>query len=198
MIVWFSEHQEEWYGLIYIVNPNSCVWVFTEYSVGSYLSGWHSWASVFYNQILHTWCTKKENQRGVYMRGRICTLRGWPCTSKSASGQGNSVTSEPGLSQQWPIRVRSRTCLYSVHFLSLLATKAYCHARQLRLNNVHTVLKPNSWTYTFDEVSEQNFESSQTLGYCTDFLNHREGGMVFYQVFLLSPLQWTVTELSKL
>jgi hypothetical protein len=24
-----------------------------------------------------------------------------------------------------------------------------------------------------------------------DFLNHREEGMVFYQVFLLSPLQWT-------
>jgi hypothetical protein len=28
-----------------------------------------------------------------------------------------------------------------------------------------------------------------------DFLNRREGGMVFYQVFLLSPLQCTVTEL---
>jgi hypothetical protein len=29
-----------------------------------------------------------------------------------------------------------------------------------------------------------------------DFLNHREGGVVFfYQVFLLSPLQSTVTEL---
>jgi hypothetical protein len=26
-----------------------------------------------------------------------------------------------------------------------------------------------------------------------DFLNHREGGMVFYQVFLLSPSQCTVT-----
>jgi hypothetical protein len=26
-------------------------------------------------------------------------------------------------------------------------------------------------------------------------LNHREGGMVFYHVFLLSPLQCTVTEL---
>jgi hypothetical protein len=30
-----------------------------------------------------------------------------------------------------------------------------------------------------------------------DFLNHRKGGMVFYQVFLLSPLQCTVTELTK-
>jgi hypothetical protein len=28
-----------------------------------------------------------------------------------------------------------------------------------------------------------------------DFLNHREGDMVFYQVFLLSPLQRTETEL---
>ncbi len=28
-----------------------------------------------------------------------------------------------------------------------------------------------------------------------DFLNYREGGMVFYQVFLLSPLQCQVTEL---
>jgi hypothetical protein len=27
-----------------------------------------------------------------------------------------------------------------------------------------------------------------------DFLNHGEGGMVFYQVFLLSPLQCMVTE----
>jgi hypothetical protein len=24
-----------------------------------------------------------------------------------------------------------------------------------------------------------------------EFLNHREGGLVFYQVFLLSPLQYT-------
>ena len=30
-----------------------------------------------------------------------------------------------------------------------------------------------------------------------DFLNHREKIMVFCQVFLLSPLQCTVTELSK-
>jgi hypothetical protein len=28
-----------------------------------------------------------------------------------------------------------------------------------------------------------------------DFLNHREGRMVFYQVFLLSPLQCAATEL---
>jgi hypothetical protein len=31
-----------------------------------------------------------------------------------------------------------------------------------------------------------------------DFLNHTEEGMVFFQVFLLSPLQCTVTELYKL
>ncbi len=31
-----------------------------------------------------------------------------------------------------------------------------------------------------------------------DFINHREGGMVFYQVFLHSPLQCTVSELKEL
>jgi hypothetical protein len=30
------------------------------------------------------------------------------------------------------------------------------------------------------------------------FLNHREGGTVFYQVFFLSRLQCTVTELCEL
>ncbi len=38
----------------------------------------------------------------------------------------------------------------------------------------------------FVEVSGHNLESSHTLGFCMDFLNHREWGMVFYQVFLLS------------
>jgi hypothetical protein len=31
-----------------------------------------------------------------------------------------------------------------------------------------------------------------------DFLNHREGDLVFYQVFLLSPLQRTVTLQKRL
>jgi hypothetical protein len=44
-------------------------------------------------------------------------------------------------------------------------------------------------------VAVHNLESSQTWGFYMDFLNHREGGMVFYQFFLLSPLQCTVTEL---
>jgi hypothetical protein len=30
-----------------------------------------------------------------------------------------------------------------------------------------------------------------------DLLNHREGGMVFYKDFLLSPLQCAVTKLQK-
>jgi hypothetical protein len=30
-----------------------------------------------------------------------------------------------------------------------------------------------------------------------DFLNHREGGLVFYQALLLSPLQGTVTDLVR-
>ncbi len=56
------------------------------------------------------------------------------------------------------------------------------------------VLKPNSWTYNFVEVSGHNLESSQTWGSCMDFLKHRDGSMVFYEVFLLSPLQklWEV------
>ncbi len=47
--------------------------------------------------------------------------------------------------------------------------------------------KPNSWTYNFIEVSGHNLESSQTLGFCMDFLNCREGGMVFdqFSFFLL-------------
>ncbi len=54
------------------------------------------------------------------------------------------------------------------------------------------VHQPSLWTYHFVEVSGPNLESPQTRGFCMDFLNHREGGMVFFQVFLLSPLQCTV------
>ncbi len=36
------------------------------------------------------------------------------------------------------------------------------------------VLKPNSLTYNFIEVSWHNLESSQTLGFCMYFLNLRE------------------------
>ncbi len=50
-------------------------------------------------------------------------------------------------------------------------------------------LKLNSWTYNFIAVSGHNLESSQTWGFLMDFLQHRQGGMVSYQVFLLSPLQ---------
>ncbi len=45
--------------------------------------------------------------------------------------------------------------------------------------------KPNYWTYNHVEVSGHN----QTWGFCMDFLSHREVGVVFYQVFLLSLLQ---------
>ncbi len=30
------------------------------------------------------------------------------------------------------------------------------------------------------EAAGHNLESFQTRGFCMDFLNHREGGMVFY------------------
>ncbi len=45
------------------------------------------------------------------------------------------------------------------------------------------IQKPNSWTYSFFEVPGHNLESSQTWGFCMDLLNHREGGVVFCQVF---------------
>jgi hypothetical protein len=38
-----------------------------------------------------------------------------------------------------------------------------------------------------------NLGSFQTWGVCMNFLNHREGSMLFYRVFLLSPFQCTVT-----
>jgi hypothetical protein len=56
-------------------------------------------------------------------------------------------------------------------------------------------LKPNSWTYNFVEVSGNKLDCSQTWGFCIDFLNLREEVTVFYQAFLLSPLQCTVTEM---
>jgi hypothetical protein len=37
------------------------------------------------------------------------------------------------------------------------------------------VLRPNSWTYNFIEVSGHILESSQTCGFCMDFSNRREG-----------------------
>ncbi len=56
--------------------------------------------------------------------------------------------------------------------------------QELQKITYRPVLKPNSWTY---KVSGHNLEISQIWGFCMDFLNHWEGWMVFYQVFLLSP-----------
>jgi hypothetical protein len=47
--------------------------------------------------------------------------------------------------------------------------------------------KPNSCVQ-FHEVSGHIPEIYQTQGLCMDFLNHRKGGMLFYQVELLFPL----------
>ncbi len=48
------------------------------------------------------------------------------------------------------------------------------------------VQKPNSWTYNFVEVSWHTLESSQTGGFCMDFLNQREEGMFsMFSCFLL-------------
>ncbi len=53
--------------------------------------------------------------------------------------------------------------------------------------DVYGTMKLSSSTYNFVEVSGHNLESSQTWGFCMDFLNHRQGGTVFNKVFLLSP-----------
>ncbi len=47
-------------------------------------------------------------------------------------------------------------------------------------------LKPNSWTHNHVEVSGHCLRSSQTWGFCMDYLNHGKG--VWFS-FLLSPLQ---------
>jgi hypothetical protein len=95
-----------------------------------------------------------------------------------------------------------------VHLPSASAVRSVCLPRlwacppvSSRMDLPHTgqvsadtfSLTPNSWTYNSVEVSWHNLESSQTWCFFMDFLNCRKGGMVFYQVFLLSPLQCTVT-----
>ncbi len=106
-----------------------------------------------------------------------------------------------------PVTLLSLSCMYlcNVDIAPTIQIYIYIYRRENRpelyeyalllwiLLFVHTVLKPNSWTYNFVEVSGHNLESSQTWSFCMNFLHHREGGMVFYQVFLLSPLQCTVT-----
>jgi hypothetical protein len=57
------------------------------------------------------------------------------------------------------------------------------------------IQKPNSWTDNFVEVSGNNLESSQTWGFCMDFLNHREEGTVFLSGF--PPFSFTVVETAR-
>ncbi len=69
-------------------------------------------------------------------------------------------------------------------------------SRQLAANDSATINQRRSYK-TVDmfrsrvEVSGHNLESSQTWGFCIDFLNHSERWKVLYQVFLHSPLQST-------
>ncbi len=58
-----------------------------------------------------------------------------------------------------------------------------------RINSTYNGPDAEFMNEQFHEVSGHNLESSQTWGFCMDFLNHWERGVVFYQVFLLSPLQ---------
>jgi hypothetical protein len=59
------------------------------------------------------------------------------------------------------------------------------------VNDVNTA-KVKTPSYNFVEVSGHNLDSTQTWGFCGDFLNRKEGGMVYYQFFLLSPLHCTL------
>ncbi len=72
---------------------------------------------------------------------------------------------------------------------SSLAIITYCTIGLVVTLFSRFLLKPNSWTYYFTEVSRHNLESSQTWGFWMDFLNHRKGGMVFSKVTSFSPSQ---------
>ncbi len=72
-------------------------------------------------------------------------------------------------------------CVYSclVDHLLLCLFLLYVTSHYVLFALSYTVLmltlKPNSWTYNCAEVSGHTLESSQTWGFCMDFLNHREG-----------------------
>ncbi len=53
--------------------------------------------------------------------------------------------------------------------------------------------KLNSWTYNFIGVSGYSLERSQSWGFCMDFLNHREGGIVFFYI-RFPPFSFTETQ----
>jgi hypothetical protein len=54
--------------------------------------------------------------------------------------------------------------------------------------NWEQLLKPDSWTYNFVDVSGHNLESSQIWGFYMDFFDHKGKG-VWFSVFLLYPVQ---------
>ncbi len=66
-----------------------------------------------------------------------------------------------------------------------------------RAGLINSRLKQNSWMYSFVEVSGHHFESSQTWGFCMDFLNHREGSMIFHPFFFTEYSNWIVKWLRK-
>ncbi len=64
-------------------------------------------------------------------------------------------------------------------------------ARVVRLASKRPTKKAELMKVHFVEVFGHNLESSQTRGFCVDFLNQREGGMVFirFSYFLLYSVQ---------
>jgi hypothetical protein len=96
-------------------------------------------------------------------------------------------------------------CLWSLyHCLGCLGPACLLPEKYPELVFGHSSLfvgpELNLWTYNFVEVSGCNLESSQTWGYCLDFLNHREGGVVFFirfSSFLLYSVQLRTVEILR-
>ncbi len=78
----------------------------------------------------------------------------------------------------------------NLNVIVMFINSASAYERMLGLNPEAKLM-----TYNFLGVSGHNLESSETWGFCMDFLNQKVGGIVFYQVFFFSPLECTVTEL---
>ncbi len=87
--------------------------------------------------------------------------------------------------------IRAKETNYLFYFLFVIVDSVHTTVVKLHLRYYCIV----STEAKFFEVSGHNLESSQTWSFCMDFLNQREEGMGFYQVFLLSPLQCAAAEL---
>ncbi len=78
----------------------------------------------------------------------------------------------------------------SVLFPSVFSSPNVFSSSSFLLYTVHLPLVSLSLSRIHERTIMLRFlKSSQTWGFCMDFLNNWEGGMIFYQVFLLPPLR---------